>query len=72
MNPLIQPVAETAGRQLEAIITPKPEFSHVGTAENTPPARAAGTQASPGVIVIDVPTLDTNTELTAPYNWTRP
>jgi len=67
MNPDIYPEAETAGRQFDAIITPKPLFNHVGTALNTPPDRAAGTQASPGVNVTLVPTFETNTEFTGPY-----
>jgi hypothetical protein len=68
MKPLIHPDAETAGKQFDAMITPNPEFNHVGTALNTLPDNAPGTHASPGVMVSDVPTLDTNTEFTAPYN----
>ena len=67
MNPLIHPVAETAGRVLDATITANPLAAHVGAAkQNTLPDRAAGAQASPELMVIDVPTFETNTEFTGP------
>lgn len=60
------PAADTAAGVEIATTTPNPELSQVGTEEKNPPANAPGTQASPKVIVIDVPTFEMNTEAHGP------